>query len=427
MNEHENAQNRAPDEKYEKDCAKEESADAGPGGSALPVDIEKVFSENPPFNQRRDKQESAGERSNVKDTLMKVLSVIISMIFCGTALLCIASNAVQSARGLTKENVKSYLIKEVYGENAKVSAKEAPFEEDSGVPETSDAPEGDEAQDESADSEPQETQSTASPESADEYPIVYESLANTDILTELINETSYEPSADKLLSSGTGIASVEEIHKEYGDDAPAVLIVHTHGTESYVEEGTSAYTENTSFRTEDVAKNVVSVGSVMAKVLESQGIGVIHCEEMFDKESYRDSYSRSYAAIKKYLNEYPSIKYVFDVHRDSVIRADMTNVATYAEFEGERTAQVMCVVGTDEGGADHKNWQTNLSLALSIQKEMAELEPTLPRRINLRSAAFNQALSPGSLLLEVGSCANTLAEAKRAAVLCAVAISEAIT
>ena len=87
----------------------------------------------------------------------------------------------------------------------------------------------------------------------------------------------------------------------------------------------------------------------------------------------------------------------------------------------------MIVVGTDEGGADHAEWDKNLSLALQIQKNcFSSFSESLARSINLRSAAFNQGLSSGSLLLEIGSCGNTLDEAKRCAVLTALSIAKAI-
>ena len=74
----------------------------------------------------------------------------------------------------------------------------------------------------------------------------------------------------------------------------------------------------------------------------------------------------------------------------------------------------------------HPDWEDNLSLALNVQKSMAEKCGTLPRMINLRQAAFNQGLCSGSLLFEIGSSANTLTEAKRAAVLTALSIAETI-
>ena len=75
----------------------------------------------------------------------------------------------------------------------------------------------------------------------------------------------------------------------------------------------------------------------------------------------------------------------------------------------------MLVVGTNEGGAAHPNWRNNLTVAVRLQQTMNEMYPTLARPINLRTAAFNQMLTSGSMIIEVGSCGNTIEEAQNAA------------
>ena len=53
----------------------------------------------------------------------------------------------------------------------------------------------------------------------------------------------------------------------------------------------------------------------------------------------------------------------------------------------------------------------NLSLACRIQESMNTLYPTLARPMTMRSSRYNQQLSNGSLLVEVGTHGNTLQEA----------------
>jgi stage II sporulation protein P len=76
---------------------------------------------------------------------------------------------------------------------------------------------------------------------------------------------------------------------------------------------------------------------------------------------------------------------------------------------------MMFVVGTDHGGSGHTGWQDNLALAARLQKSLSGDCSTLMRDINLRSASFNAQYTSGSLLVEIGSCASTLDEAKNAA------------
>ena len=86
----------------------------------------------------------------------------------------------------------------------------------------------------------------------------------------------------------------------------------------------------------------------------------------------------------------------------------------------------MSVVGTDFKGANHPNWIKNLELAVAIQTKMNAYNSTLTRSINLRGAAFNEQYTSGSLLLEIGSCGNSLEEAKRTAKITAETIADII-
>lgn len=214
--------------------------------------------------------------------------------------------------------------------------------------------------------------------------------------TEVLNETKYDPRE---------IAATAAAIPNYTEDT-AVLIIHTHGTESYgPDNGKVSADEN--FRNGDISRNVISVGTAFAEKLRSGGVTVYHCTEMFDEKSYIDAYDRSGKAVREYIKKYPEISYVLDIHRDAVIREDGTVVKT----DGGAGAQMMIVCGTDEMGADFPHWQENFSFASEYQRRLFEGSPKRVRHMNLRSASFNQQLAKRYLLLEIGSCGNTLDEA----------------
>ncbi len=265
------------------------------------------------------------------------------------------------------------------------------------------------------------------PAGGKEYPIEAADLTGTGSIHALFNETSYEPDTAALLSAALPFPDLTAHRSLYGRDAPYILILHTHGTESFAPEGADTYTESDAFRCTDTTENVVAVGTVMAETFREAGIPVVHLTEMFDFASYNEAYTRSAAAVRKALAEYPSIQIVLDVHRDSVIRTDKTKIRPVTTVNGTQAAQFMLVVGTDFKGADHPAWQDNLNFALKIQNTLIGTVPKFARSVNLRGAGFNQQYAPGSLLLEVGSCGNTLDEAKRAGVLAAIAIAEVVT
>lgn len=196
---------------------------------------------------------------------------------------------------------------------------------------------------------------------------------------------------------------------------PQILIMHTHGSEAYTMSGDDVYVETDTSRTDDANYNMIRVGEEMKAVFESMGFSVIHDTSLYDYPNYTGSYTRSLAGIQSMLEQYPTISVVLDVHRDALIASDGTVYKAVTQVNGEDVAQVMLVVGTNDGGLTHPGWQDNLNLAAHIQLGMTAIEPTLARPINLRSQRFNQHLTPCSLLVEVGTSGNTLQEALRGA------------
>lgn len=197
-------------------------------------------------------------------------------------------------------------------------------------------------------------------------------------------------------------------------DEPLVLIVHTHGSESYLDNGYDYYAPDETFRSLDESKTVVGIGDVLCEKLNSLGIKTVHDRTMYDITDFNKAYGYSREGIKKALSDYPSIRFVIDLHRDSIFDANDKNVKPLTNLNGKDCAQLMIVVGTNEGGSNHPNWRDNLTFATHLQQRMNDMYPTLARPINLRSAAFNQALATGSILLEVGACGNTVEEAENA-------------
>ena len=189
---------------------------------------------------------------------------------------------------------------------------------------------------------------------------------------------------------------------------PTVLIVHSHGSESY--EKTENYEESSRYRTLNTDYNMISVGAELKEILQAGGITVIHDTTMHDQPSYNASYSQSRKSVKAYLQQYPSICLVLDLHRDAVENSQGKQVKFTAKKDGMTAAQLMLVVGTDVR-LNHPDWPENMSLAVKLHALLEKDFPGICRPISFRSQRFNQDLSPGALLVEVGSAGNTRQEA----------------
>lgn len=191
--------------------------------------------------------------------------------------------------------------------------------------------------------------------------------------------------------------------------APTVLIVHTHATESYVK--TEDYEESSAYRTRDVGYNVVSVGDRLVQVLEMGGIHAIHDRTLHDYPSYTDSYNNSRESVAALLEKYPTVQLVLDIHRDAVEDSQGEQMKFTAKVAEKTVAQLMMVVGTDASGLTHPHWPENMSLAVKLHAQLEKNAPGICRPISFRSQRFNQDLSSGALIVEVGSAGNTRQEA----------------
>ena len=233
------------------------------------------------------------------------------------------------------------------------------------------------------------------------------------------NETPYDINMDEIMKMPRAVPKLSELYAEYGDGAPVVLIIHTHGTEAYADHADSDY------RT-DGKDGVIGIGTVIADTLKAEGVNVIHCEIPFDLPDFTMAYYSAALAIRDYLSEYPSISYVIDVHRDSIMLPDGSYFAPVTSVNGESAAKLMFVVGTDYAGSGHVGWRDNLALCARIQSDIGGSTRGMMRALNLRAASFNEQYTKGSMLLEVGSCANTYDEAARSAGIFAHALADEI-
>ncbi len=230
------------------------------------------------------------------------------------------------------------------------------------------------------------------------------------------NETDYSINVEDLLSAPLSF--------DMKGASPKVLIVHTHGTESYALEGAKIYEADKSDRSLDKSQNVVKVGEAMKQIFEEKGISVLHDTTLHDHPNFNGSYENSKKTVESYLKKYPEICIVLDVHRDAFIYDDGSKAKFVSEINGRKSAQLMLVVGSNAGGLEHPEWRENMKLALKLQNSISQSYPTLMRGVNLRTERFNGHLTKGSMIIEVGSSGNTLSEAVEGAKLGAEAIAD---
>lgn len=192
---------------------------------------------------------------------------------------------------------------------------------------------------------------------------------------------------------------------------PHILVFHTHTTESYMLLDRDTYSDAYITRSNDPKRNMVRVGDEICDQLEQAGFAVIHDTNIYDS-TYSGAYYRSEDQIDKYMEQYPEIQVILDIHRDAIKQSDGTMVAPTAVIDGKKAAQIMIISGCQEGDiTDFPDWEYNLRFAVQLQKYCQEMFPGLVRPLFFCAREYNMHKSRCSLLIEMGSDANTLDEA----------------
>lgn len=211
------------------------------------------------------------------------------------------------------------------------------------------------------------------------------------------------------------------------EEEPQILILHTHGSEAYTPVPGTEVVWSGDYRTTDTRYNVVKVGDEMAAAFGEAGISVLHDRTLYDYPSYSGAYDRALAAIQSYLAQYPSIRFILDVHRDAIEDGQGNQYKVVSPIEGVGTAaQMTLVVGSDGSGLTHPDWMENLRLAVALQQDLLTEYPTLMRPLLLRNSRYNQHATTGSLLVEVGAAGNAPEEAALAGRLFAQRMTEVL-
>ena len=199
---------------------------------------------------------------------------------------------------------------------------------------------------------------------------------------------------------------------EWNSPDPQILILHTHATEDYRLSSGLWFRPGDGSRSTDRNINMCAVGRVMADTLNAAGLNTLHDESLNDYPSYTGSYANSRAAAQQYLSQYPSIRIILDVHRDAIETETGARMAPVCTVEGRQAAQVMIICGCDNGTTvSLPDYRNNLRFAAAWETAMERLFPGFTRPVLFSYRFYNQDLSPGALLIEIGGHGNNLNEA----------------
>ncbi|WP_126427772.1 stage II sporulation protein P [Brevibacillus marinus] len=185
-----------------------------------------------------------------------------------------------------------------------------------------------------------------------------------------------------------------------------VFIYHTHNRESWL-----SVAKRIGNSVDHPTQNITLVGKRLAEKLRELGIGaVVNTDDIQQRlldqgKSYALAYAESLKVVTAAKQNNRDLQYFFDLHRDDISR-EMSTVT----IDGKTYARVSFVIGTA-----NKEYAKNLSFAKQLHELIEQKYPGLSRGVNDKNVKeghgeYNQSISPGSLLIEVGATRNTLEE-----------------
>lgn len=180
-----------------------------------------------------------------------------------------------------------------------------------------------------------------------------------------------------------------------------VYIYSTHEKESYSDNGLSEY---------HIKPNVKMMDYILKDYLEEYGIySYVEDESVTDilnrnGWAYRYSYEASKTFIPERIKEYPELKLIIDLHRDS---SSLDKTLLYSD---KKYARILFVVG-----GEHDNYQVNYQLAKELSDLLNNKVSNISRGVLVKkgegvNGIYNQNLSNYSVLIELGGQYNELEE-----------------
>lgn len=183
---------------------------------------------------------------------------------------------------------------------------------------------------------------------------------------------------------------------------PIVYIYNSHQLENY---------NNNNLEIYGITPNVLMASYLLKEKLNQKGISSIvedtNLTEFLSLNNW--DHSNSYKASRIFIldkkNTYPSLKYYIDLHRDSVGKKIST-----VSIKSKDYARILFVIGLE-----HDNWNSNYNLANDLNNLFNDKYPGLSRGILKKegptvNGIYNQDISTGSMLIEVGGVDNNISE-----------------
>ena len=181
---------------------------------------------------------------------------------------------------------------------------------------------------------------------------------------------------------------------------PIVYLYNTHQTENYKKIDGTSFEPNIMIATDYLKEKISNSG--INTIVEKRNISDVLLKNNW---SYGSSYRVSRSFIESTINEYQSIKYLFDIHRDSG-----SHEYTTLCINNKCYAKILFLIGLENANyIENQEYAENLSKRLN-NKVNGISKGILQKQGPKVNGVYNEDFSNRTILIEVGGENNTIDE-----------------
>ena len=186
------------------------------------------------------------------------------------------------------------------------------------------------------------------------------------------------------------------------ESSPLIYIYNSHQTEEYTPSSFVEYSVMPTVQMNNYILEEKFEEKNYQTMVEEQSIKQILNEHGWN---YAGSYDASRLLLEQAKNNYPSLKYFIDVHRDSLPKERTT-----VTIDNKNYASILFLIGLE-----NPSYQENLSFTEKINEKLNEKYPSLSKGIYKKegegvNGVYNQDFSTYTILVEMGGPDNTIDE-----------------
>ena len=240
------------------------------------------------------------------------------------------------------------------------------------------------------------------------------------IITKVVKKVEERTNPIKVLKNNyqSFVSNSKEQEVIEKTTSPMIYLYNSHPTEEYLSSTYAEFSINPTVMMNDYILEDVFNRNGFSTIVEERSVKDILKENRW---KYYESYKASRILLEQSIEQYPTLNYFIDIHRDSLEKEKTT-----VTIDEKSYAKILFIVGLE-----NEQYLKNLQLTEKIHQKIIEKYPSLSKGILKKggegvNGVYNQDFSPNTILVEIGGYQNNTTEVLNSALAFAECFMEVI-